>query len=171
MFSGNLSIRLHHVYLEHIVSAFSSCFFFLSLFPMHIYFVIRPPTHRSSMLDELDFTKEAANQEVFRKFLEDNGLEKEVTAPRVFAEASTRRVLTMVSNEPFVQFQSSLIFLKLWKLFFLGSVLSWWVPTSQPLRPFYCLVVFFQHIRVTSLTNPFFLHRRIFVCSSSCFGV
>ncbi|CAN0240112.1 unnamed protein product [Ascophyllum nodosum] len=50
---------------------------------------------RSSMLDELDFTKEAANQEIFRKFLRDNDLDKSVTAPRVFPEASTQRVLTM----------------------------------------------------------------------------
>ncbi|CAM9283534.1 unnamed protein product [Discosporangium mesarthrocarpum] len=50
---------------------------------------------RSSMLDELDFTKEAANQEVFRKFLVDNGLDEGVTAPKVFQQASTERVLTM----------------------------------------------------------------------------
>lgn len=48
------------------------------------------------MLDELDFTKEAANQEVFRKFLRDYDLDRRVTAPRVFPEASTKRVLTMV---------------------------------------------------------------------------
>ena len=50
------------------------------------------------MLDELDFTKEAANQEIFRTFLKDNSLDGEVTAPRVFPEASTKRVLTMVRS-------------------------------------------------------------------------
>lgn len=48
------------------------------------------------MLDELDFTKEAANQEVFRTFLKTSGIDHEVTAPKVFPEASTKRVLTMV---------------------------------------------------------------------------
>ena len=48
------------------------------------------------MLDELDFTKEAANQEIFRTFLKDSGLDGEVTAPRVFPKASTKLVLTMV---------------------------------------------------------------------------
>lgn len=49
------------------------------------------------MLDELDFTKEAANQEIFRNFLRENGLDGDVTAPRVFPEVTTKRVLTMVS--------------------------------------------------------------------------
>lgn len=49
------------------------------------------------MLDELDFKKEAANQEVFRTFLKESGIDHEVTAPKVFPEASTERVLTMVS--------------------------------------------------------------------------
>lgn len=48
------------------------------------------------MLDELDFTKEAANQETFRVFLKDSGIHDEVTAPKVFPEVSTKRVLTMV---------------------------------------------------------------------------
>ncbi|CAB1114331.1 unnamed protein product [Ectocarpus sp. CCAP 1310/34] len=50
---------------------------------------------RSSMLDELDFKKEAANQEIFRAFLKESGIDHEVTAPKVFPEASTERVLTM----------------------------------------------------------------------------
>lgn len=50
------------------------------------------------MLDELDFTKEAANQETFRAFLKDSGIDHEVTAPKVFPEASTKRVLTMVGT-------------------------------------------------------------------------
>ena len=48
------------------------------------------------MLDELDFTKEANNQEIFRTFLKDSDLESEVTAPKVFPRASNKRVLTMV---------------------------------------------------------------------------
>eukprot|EP00904_Undaria_pinnatifida_P014194 jgi/Undpi1/9905/HiC_scaffold_28.g12359.m1 len=51
--------------------------------------------HSSSMLDELDFTKEANNQEIFRTFLKDSDLESEVTAPKVFPRASSKRVLTM----------------------------------------------------------------------------
>lgn len=52
---------------------------------------------RSSMLDELDFTKEASNQEIFGAFLKENNLEDRVTVPRVFSGASSKRVLTMVS--------------------------------------------------------------------------
>ena len=39
---------------------------------------------RSSMLEELDFEKEATNIEEFRMFLRDNALEKLATAPRVY---------------------------------------------------------------------------------------
>ena len=39
---------------------------------------------RSSMLEELDFEKEATNLEEFRRFLVDNGLTKQATAPRVY---------------------------------------------------------------------------------------
>jgi aarF domain-containing kinase len=50
---------------------------------------------RSSMLEELDFEKEAMNIEEFRLFLQENGLESSVTAPRVYKELTTKRVLTM----------------------------------------------------------------------------
>lgn len=65
------------------------------------------------MLDELDFTKEAANQEIFRTFLADNGLDGKVTAPRVYPEASTKRVLTMVRGYfvHFVSFHFIVLFL------------------------------------------------------------
>ena len=39
---------------------------------------------RSSMLEELDFKKEAGNIEEFRTFLRDNALAKIATAPRVY---------------------------------------------------------------------------------------
>ncbi len=50
---------------------------------------------RSSMMDELDFEKEASNIREFRLFLKRNGLEGSATAPRVFSELTTKRVLTM----------------------------------------------------------------------------
>ncbi|CAJ1429895.1 unnamed protein product [Effrenium voratum] len=50
---------------------------------------------RSSMLDELDFTKELENIETFRSFLQRNGLERIAAAPRTIPEASSKRVLTM----------------------------------------------------------------------------
>jgi len=50
---------------------------------------------RTSMLDELDFTKELDNVETFRKFLQRNGLERIAAAPRTYPEASGKKVLTM----------------------------------------------------------------------------
>ena len=49
---------------------------------------------RNSMLDELDFTKEAQNLINFRTFLERNRI-TDATAPLPYLEASSRRVLTM----------------------------------------------------------------------------
>lgn len=39
---------------------------------------------RSSMLEELDFEKEATNVEEFRSFLAENNLLKVATAPRIY---------------------------------------------------------------------------------------
>ena len=50
---------------------------------------------RSSMLEELDFLKEATNMEEFRIFLQENKLTKQATAPRVYREFTTKKVLTM----------------------------------------------------------------------------
>ena len=50
---------------------------------------------KSSMLEELDFEKEAENIEEFRAFLRDQGLRDSVTAPRVYREQTTKKVLTM----------------------------------------------------------------------------
>ncbi|XP_071934380.1 uncharacterized aarF domain-containing protein kinase At5g05200, chloroplastic-like isoform X2 [Coffea arabica] len=50
---------------------------------------------RESMLDEVDFKKEAANIESFRRYLEAMGLTRQATAPKVYLQYSTRRVLTM----------------------------------------------------------------------------
>ncbi|KAI9156647.1 hypothetical protein LWI28_010035 [Acer negundo] len=50
---------------------------------------------RESMLEEVDFKKEAANIEHFRRYLEIVGLERQATAPKVYHHCSTRRVLTM----------------------------------------------------------------------------
>ena len=47
------------------------------------------------MLDEVDFKKEAANIESFRRYLEAMGLTRQATAPKVYPQYSTRRVLTM----------------------------------------------------------------------------
>ncbi|GLT58791.1 hypothetical protein SLA2020_316570 [Shorea laevis] len=50
---------------------------------------------RESMLEEVDFNKEAANIESFRRYLEAMGLTRQATAPKVYHHCSTRRVLTM----------------------------------------------------------------------------
>lgn len=50
---------------------------------------------KSSMLEELDFEKEASNIVEFREFLRDQGLRDAVTAPRVYRDLTTRKVLTM----------------------------------------------------------------------------
>ncbi|KAK9189698.1 hypothetical protein WN943_018297 [Citrus x changshan-huyou] len=50
---------------------------------------------RESMLEEVDFKKEAANIESFRRYLEAMGLTRQATAPKVYQHCSTRRVLTM----------------------------------------------------------------------------
>ncbi|KAL0539793.1 hypothetical protein IC582_024012 [Cucumis melo] len=50
---------------------------------------------RESMLEEVDFYKEANNIESFRRYLEDMGLTRQATAPKVYHHCSTRRVLTM----------------------------------------------------------------------------
>jgi aarF domain-containing kinase len=49
---------------------------------------------QSSMLEECDFLKEAANIETFRIYLDDT-LNREAAVPRVYSELSTARVLTM----------------------------------------------------------------------------
>eukprot|EP00804_Cyclotella_cryptica_P029289 CCRYP_011714-RA/>CCRYP_011714-RA protein AED:0.11 eAED:0.11 QI:79/-1/1/1/-1/1/1/468/518 len=50
---------------------------------------------KSSMLEELDFEKEANNIEEFRHFLSSQGLDDVATAPRVYRSLTTKRVLTM----------------------------------------------------------------------------
>ncbi|KAL5538490.1 hypothetical protein UlMin_044404 [Ulmus minor] len=50
---------------------------------------------RESMLEEVDFKKEAANIEAFRRYLEAMGLTRQATAPKVYYQCSSRRVLTM----------------------------------------------------------------------------
>merc|ERR1711865_1207008 len=50
---------------------------------------------RSSMLEELDFTKEARNTEEFRRFLAQNNLLNEATAPKVYQEFTTKKIFTM----------------------------------------------------------------------------
>lgn len=50
---------------------------------------------RESMLEEVDFYKEAANIEAFRRYLEATGLTGQATAPKVYQYCSTRQVLTM----------------------------------------------------------------------------
>lgn len=47
------------------------------------------------MLEEVDFNKEAANIESFRRYLEAMGLTRQATAPKVYHQYSARRVLTM----------------------------------------------------------------------------
>ncbi|KAK1322336.1 putative aarF domain-containing protein kinase [Acorus calamus] len=50
---------------------------------------------KSSMLEEVDFRKEATNVESFRRYLENTGLTMQAKAPLVYRHCCTRRVLTM----------------------------------------------------------------------------
>ncbi|KAL2558429.1 putative aarF domain-containing protein kinase [Forsythia ovata] len=50
---------------------------------------------RESILEEVDFIKEAANVEAFRTYLEAMGLTRQATAPKVYQQYSSKRVLTM----------------------------------------------------------------------------
>lgn len=50
---------------------------------------------RESMLEEVDFYKEASNIESFKKYLEVMGLTRQATAPKVYEYCSSKRVLTM----------------------------------------------------------------------------
>jgi len=50
---------------------------------------------RASMLEELDFNKEAKNTIEFRRFLLDEGLMGAATAPRVYLEYTTKKVMTL----------------------------------------------------------------------------
>jgi len=50
---------------------------------------------KSSMLEELDFEKESTNVEEFRVFLEENDLKDVATAPKIYREFTTKKVLTM----------------------------------------------------------------------------
>jgi Predicted unusual protein kinase len=50
---------------------------------------------RNSMLEELDFEKEATNVEEFRWFLKENGLEDVATAPKVYREYTTKKIMVM----------------------------------------------------------------------------
>ncbi|KAJ6855242.1 hypothetical protein NC651_040035 [Populus alba x Populus x berolinensis] len=50
---------------------------------------------RESMLEEVNFYKEAANIEAFRNYLEAMGLTRQATAPKVYQHCSTQRILTM----------------------------------------------------------------------------
>eukprot|EP00522_Entomoneis_paludosa_P012367 CAMPEP_0172455416 /NCGR_PEP_ID=MMETSP1065-20121228/12054_1 /TAXON_ID=265537 /ORGANISM="Amphiprora paludosa, Strain CCMP125" /LENGTH=542 /DNA_ID=CAMNT_0013207877 /DNA_START=93 /DNA_END=1721 /DNA_ORIENTATION=+ len=50
---------------------------------------------RASMLEELDFNKEAKNTIEFRRFLLDQGLMNVATAPRVYLEYTSKKVMTL----------------------------------------------------------------------------
>ncbi|KAI4339130.1 hypothetical protein MLD38_024101 [Melastoma candidum] len=50
---------------------------------------------RDSMLEEVDFCKEAENIEAFRRYLVAMGLTGQATAPKVYSYCSSKRVLTM----------------------------------------------------------------------------
>lgn len=50
---------------------------------------------RESMLEEVDFNKEATNVDSFRRYLEAMGLTRQATAPKVYRQYSTKSVLTM----------------------------------------------------------------------------
>jgi len=62
---------------------------------------------RESMLGELDFREEQKNLDVYRDFLEENGLTPIAVAPKPYPDASSKRVLTMerLSGVPLVDLE------------------------------------------------------------------
>ena len=50
---------------------------------------------KTSMLEELDFEKESTNLEEFREFLRENELESVATAPKVYREFTSKKVMVM----------------------------------------------------------------------------
>jgi ubiquitin C-terminal hydrolase len=48
------------------------------------------------MLEEVDFTLEADNLEVFARFLEAEQLTDEATCPKVYRQASSKKVLSLL---------------------------------------------------------------------------
>ncbi|KAG5558179.1 hypothetical protein RHGRI_008187 [Rhododendron griersonianum] len=50
---------------------------------------------KESMLEEVDFNKEAMNIESFRRYLESMGFTRQATAPKVYPQCSSQRILTM----------------------------------------------------------------------------
>jgi aarF domain-containing kinase len=50
---------------------------------------------RASMLEEVDFRKEAVSIQAFRDYVEATGASRQATAPFVYQHCSSRRVLTM----------------------------------------------------------------------------
>eukprot|EP00979_Chaetoceros_neogracilis_P007557 scaffold1598_cov259-Chaetoceros_neogracile.AAC.7 len=50
---------------------------------------------RSSMLEELDFEKESKNVQEFRVFLKENGLDGVATAPKVYSEYTSKKIMVM----------------------------------------------------------------------------
>ncbi|KAI3871820.1 hypothetical protein MKW92_026300, partial [Papaver armeniacum] len=50
---------------------------------------------KESMLEKVDFKKEAANIESFQRYLEATGLTRQATAPKVYPHCSTRQILTI----------------------------------------------------------------------------
>jgi len=87
---------------------------------------------RGSMLEELDFIKEAKNTIEFRRFLLDQGLMNVATAPRVYLEYTTKKVMTLeyldgvslldestvakVSKDPDMGMQTIITALNIWSL-------------------------------------------------------
>ena len=87
---------------------------------------------RASMLEELDFNKEAKNTIEFRRFLLDQGLMNAATAPRVYLEYTTKKVMTLeylngvslldestvakVSKDPDMGMQTIISALNIWSL-------------------------------------------------------
>ncbi|KAL7572115.1 hypothetical protein ACA910_001752 [Epithemia clementina (nom. ined.)] len=87
---------------------------------------------RTSMLEELDFLKEARNTIEFRRFLQDYKLLKEATAPRVYLNHTTKKVMTLeylkgvslldekavakVARDPEMGIQTIITALNIWSL-------------------------------------------------------
>jgi predicted unusual protein kinase regulating ubiquinone biosynthesis (AarF/ABC1/UbiB family) len=61
------------------------------------------------MLEEVDFTLEADNLEVFARFLEAEQLTDEATCPKVYRQASSKKVLLTIAGQLIVHATQMLV--------------------------------------------------------------
>ena len=104
------------------------------------------------MLEEVDFKKEAANIEAFRRYLEAMGLTRQATAPKVYYQCSSRRFLTMqrLYGVPLTDLDSISSLVASPETSLITALNVWWV-TSYFATVSWLLIVLLIYIEVLEL--------------------